>query len=126
VSYPQLLSGDAKTTGTASTRYTLIPNKQASGGKIVLEMPALLSDNEWDKFFDDLSKANTVLVESQDDYIGVTTKFGRVVEFWYEDLEQLKRADMVFSKTLQSANIDVKKRIVSGYEFKLLFKGRDY
>lgn len=104
----------------------LIPEKKASGGKIILEMPSQLSSEQWDQFFQQLTKANEILVNDKDDYIGVTTKVGKIIEYWFENSDQRDKADLIFRRTLQYTSINAKKHIVSGYEFKLLFRGRDY
>lgn len=104
----------------------LLPDKRASGGKVVLEMQRQLNTGEWDKFFAELTRANGLLVENPDDYIGVTTKFGRIVEYWFDGSESRKRALVVFNQALKTMNIMSNPRVEGGYYFKLLFQGSDY
>jgi hypothetical protein len=104
----------------------LIPDRKASGGRVVIKMPNELSSLQWDHFFSELTHANKALVINKDDFIGVTTKNGNSVEFWFDSQISSNRGLVVFRRALLSMNMDVKITIEGGYYFGLLLRGRDY
>lgn len=104
----------------------LLPDKRGAGGKVVINLGKKLSPQEWDVFFAKITDANKVLVQNPDDYIGVTTKSGNLVEYWFGSREQRNRAHAVFSKALKEVKKKSDITVEDGYLFKLLFAGDDY
>ena len=104
----------------------LLPDKRGAGGKVVINLGKKLSPQEWDVFFAKITDANKVLVQNPDDYIGVTTKSGNLVEYWFGSREQRNRAHAVFSKALKEVKKTSDITVEDGYLFKLLFAGDDY
>jgi hypothetical protein len=104
----------------------LLPDKRGAGGKVVINLGKKLSPQEWDVFFAKITDANKMLVQNPDDYIGVTTKSGNLVEYWFGSREQRNRAHAVFSKALKEVKKKSDITVEDGYLFKLLFAGDDY
>lgn len=103
----------------------LLPNKNGEGGKLIWELDHQLNTDEWDKFFNAVDQANRELAKDGE-YFGVTTKSGRLIEFWFDNKEKQSAAFFLFERALELAGINGKQKTSYGYNFLMLFKGSDY
>ena len=85
-----------------------------------------MEPESWDRFFVHLGEANQKLIDNPDDYIGITTKHGRIIEYWFANPGMRNTALGVLRQAVNAGGFEGKELVTTGYTFKLLFKGDDY
>lgn len=107
----------------------LLPNPNGSGGRLVWDFGKILTDDEMNQLFRNITLMNEEykkLHQGSENYFGITTKGNQIIEFWFDNDETSKDAKWVINQAIGLTNLPVYSNREVGYEFKLLFADEDY